>query len=97
MQTLKNGAFQVPAQAKPEGEISTTPGLLEVKVKVGEMLLFVPFCALATNTKVLPSCMETLVEGFRVILAGKGLAPGGLCPPQAGRSEDKKIVMVLNS
>ena len=97
MQTLKNGAFQLPAQAKPEGEISTTPGLFEVKVKVGEMLLFVPFCALALNTKVLPNCMETLVEGFRVILAGKGFEPAGLCPPHAGRSENKKMVMAMNA
>ena len=37
------------------------------------------------------------MDGFRVILAGKGLVPGGLCPPQAGRSENKKMVMEMNA
>jgi hypothetical protein len=43
VQTLKKGAFQLPAQAKPVGEMSSIPGLLEVKVKVGEMFPFAAF------------------------------------------------------
>ncbi len=62
------------------------------KVKAGEMVAFVPFWALAVNASVLPHCMEALIEGFRVIFAGNGFVPGGLCPPQAGNNRKKKIV-----
>ncbi len=51
------------------------------------MAVFKPFCALAVNCMVLPTCIDTMMEGFRVILAGKGEAPAGLCPPHAGRSK----------
>jgi hypothetical protein len=37
--------------------------------------------------------MDALIEGFRVILAGNGLDPAGLCPPQAGNKRKKKIAM----
>jgi hypothetical protein len=62
-------------------------------VKVGEMVEFAPFWALAVNASVLPHCMDALIEGFRVIFAGKGFVPAGLCPPQAGNKTKKKIVI----
>lgn len=62
------------------------------KVKAGEIVAFVPFCALAVNASVLPHCIEALIEGFRVIFAGNGFAPAGLCPPQAGNNRKRKIV-----
>jgi hypothetical protein len=36
--------------------------------------------------------MEALIEGFRVIFAGNGLVPGGLCPPQAGQNKNIETV-----
>jgi hypothetical protein len=60
-------------------------------VKAGEMLALVPFWAEAENNKVPPSCTEALTAGVRVILAGKGFAPAGFFPPQAGSSRNKKI------
>jgi hypothetical protein len=45
---------------------------------------------------VLPHCKEALLEGFKLILAGKGLVPGGLCPPQAGSNRNKKMVTTIN-
>jgi len=45
----------------------------------------------------LPSCREALMGGFRVIFAGNGEAPPGLCPPHAGRSENKDIVRPTNA
>jgi hypothetical protein len=71
------------------------PGALsgvKEKVKAGEMVELVPFWALAVNASVLPHCMDALIEGFRVIFAGNGLVPAGLCPPQAGNNTKKKIV-----
>jgi hypothetical protein len=63
------------------------------KVKAGEMVAFAPFWALAVNASVLPHCMEALIAGLRLIFAGNGLVPAGLCPPQAGNKRKKKIVM----
>lgn len=62
-------------------------------MKVGLIFPLVPFCALAVNCKVLPSCMEALNAGLREILAGKGEVPAGLCPPQAGRKNNKNKAM----
>ena len=61
------------------------------------MLVFAPFTALALNNRVAPICREVLTEGFRVIFAGKGEAPGGLWPPQPGKNnkddKDSEIAM----
>jgi hypothetical protein len=59
------------------------------------MFPFKAFWALALNTMVLPNCMEALVAGFKVIFAGKGLAPGGLCPPQAGSDRNRNMEMMI--
>jgi hypothetical protein len=55
VQTLKKGAFQVPAQPKPVGEMSSTLGSLEVKVNVGAMFEFALFWALALKKRVFPN------------------------------------------
>ncbi len=51
------------------------------------------FVALVEISKVAPTCMEKLGLGLMVILAGKGEGPGGLLPPQAGRSSNDKKEM----
>jgi hypothetical protein len=62
------------------------------KVNVGAIFLLSAFSALAVNKSVLPNCKDALIAGFRVIFAGKGLVPAGLCPPQAGSSEIMRIM-----
>jgi hypothetical protein len=61
VQTLYAGAFQVPAQAKPLGAMSSTPagleGLIE-KVTVGLRAELEPFSAVALSGTVVPNCME---------------------------------------
>jgi hypothetical protein len=77
--------------------MSRIPGVLvgvNEYVKVVLMLVFEAFRALAVNTRVLPNCMEALVTGFRVIVAGKGEVPGGLFPPQAAKNRNEEIVMI---
>jgi hypothetical protein len=49
VQTEYTGAFQLPAQAAPLGATSRIPGLLEIKVNDGEILVFAPFLALAVS------------------------------------------------
>jgi hypothetical protein len=61
------------------------------------MLALVPFWALALKTMVAPNCMEALVGGVSVILAGKGLAPGGLLFPHAGRKKNSVSVTATNA
>jgi hypothetical protein len=39
--------------------------------------------------------MEALTAGFKVILAGKGLEPGGLCPPQAGSNRNRRMELMI--
>jgi hypothetical protein len=87
----------VPAQAKPEGETSRIPGLLEAKVKVGEMVPFSPFTALALNDMVLPICSERLTAGLSVILAGKGEVAAGFLPPQAGNRTNSDAATVIQN
>jgi hypothetical protein len=67
---LYSGAFQLPAQAAPLGATSTTPGLLETKVKVGVMFEFELFTAVAVICMVAPTCREKLVLGAKVIVTG---------------------------
>jgi hypothetical protein len=62
------------------------------KVKVGAMFLLSAFSALAVNKSVLPSCKDVLIGGFRVIFAGKGLVPAGLCPPHPGSNQIVRIM-----
>jgi hypothetical protein len=61
VQKLYAGAFQVPAQTKPLGAMSSTPagleGLME-KVNAVLRLEFEPFVAVALSSKVVPNCME---------------------------------------
>jgi hypothetical protein len=64
-------------------------------VNVGETFPFEAFWALAVNIMVVPSCMEALTDGFNVIFAGKGLEPGGLCPPQAGSSRNRMLETMI--
>jgi len=73
------------------------PGSLEVKVKVGVMAEFPAFTAVAVSCMLDPTCMEKLVAGFKVILNGNGEAPGGLCPPHAGKNKDKKMVTIIEA
>ena len=61
------------------------------------MLAFEPFWALAVKTMEVPSCMEALMEGFRVIFAGNGLVPGGLCPPQPGQNRNIETVTTTHA
>jgi hypothetical protein len=49
------------------------------------------------NCRTLPTCREALLDGFRVILTGNGDVPGGLCPPQAGRNKNKKMVTTTDA
>jgi len=94
VQILKAGAFHVPAQAKPLGAMSSTPGGLEgltAKVKVVLRAPLALFVAVAVNNIVVPACKERLGLGFSVILAGKGEGPGGLLPPHPGKNRNKKI------
>jgi hypothetical protein len=87
----------VPAQAAPLLAMSTTPGLLEVKVKLVRMLELDPFWALAVNTMTVPVCMEKEVGGFRVIRAAKGEGPGGLAwPPHAGKRKSNEVVTTID-
>ena len=73
------------------GAISRIPGLLEIKVNDGEMLPFAPFFALALSCTMLPTCMEKLVAGLSVMVAGKGEGPGGLALLQAGKNMNKEL------
>ncbi len=73
--------------------MSRIPGSLEEKVNVVEMVEFALFCAVAKSWTVLPCCIEKLVLGFSVILAGKGDAGAGLLLPQAQRNKKKKIAV----
>jgi hypothetical protein len=61
-------------------------------VNAGETLELEPFCALAVKAMVLPSGIEALVAGFKLIFAGKGEAPGGLLLPQAAKNKKKVTV-----
>jgi hypothetical protein len=61
-------------------------------VNAGEILELEPFCAFAVKAMVLPSCIEALVAGFKLIFAGKGEAPGGLLLPHAGKNKKKATV-----
>jgi hypothetical protein len=45
----------------------------------------------AVNSSVAPICSDVLTEGFRVIFAGKGEAPGGLCPPHAANKNNEIV------
>src|SRR5271169_3996723 len=81
----------MPAQAAPLGATSRIPGLLEEKVKAGLTFVLEPFWAVAVSWMTVPSCMEALTLGFRVIFAGKGEVPGGLWPPHAGKNKNKEM------
>ena len=67
------------------------------KVKVGVTLVPPLFCAPAMNCRTLPTCREALLDGFRVIRTGNGDVAGGLCPPQAGRNKNKKMVTTTDA
>jgi hypothetical protein len=41
--------------------------------------------------------MEKLTPGLRVIVAGKGDAPGGLLPPHAGKNKNKEMAMTIHA
>jgi hypothetical protein len=94
-----SGAFQVPAQAAPFGATSRIPELLEAKVNVGDIEPFVAFSAEALSCTIVPTCMEKLGLGTRVIFAGKGDGPAGLWPPHAGNSnnDDKHRATATNA
>jgi hypothetical protein len=66
-------------------------------MNVGVIAEFPAFTAVAVSCMVAPTCREKLIAGFKVILRGSGEAPGGLCPPHAGKNNDNKMVTIIEA
>jgi hypothetical protein len=77
--------------------MSRIPEGVAENVKAGVMAAFEPFTAVAKSCMEVPTCMEKLVLGVNVILAGKGEGPGGLLLPHAGRNKNKEMATTAHA